>query len=336
MADAPKPLIPPLGRLYAIFAPITEPLIRLIAGGSLAFHGYQILFGNIEGAGRFFEKRRLRERPALGLDRRHPRTRLRALPCARPVHAARRRADHRFSHRRDRHLSLGVRLQLGEPRHRVSAVLGDRRVSFSDSRRRAVVARREDRTRNLIAIASRREDRMLNRRTLLLSGAALAAGLAPARAQDYPARPIRIIVPLAAGGMADILARVIAQKITEAGHTARGGEPHRRRGRDRRGRGREVAGGRLHAADGPARHAGDPRAPAEAALRPGEGFRAGDPCGDRAERAAGQQFGAGHLARRADRLRQGQSGQAHLRVAGQRLDRPHDRRAIQGRWPASS
>ena len=55
MPDSPKLLIPPLGRLYAIFAPITEPLIRLIAGGSLAFHGYQILFGNIEGAGRFFE-----------------------------------------------------------------------------------------------------------------------------------------------------------------------------------------------------------------------------------------------------------------------------------------
>ena len=55
MADSPRLLIPPLGRLYAIFAPITEPLIRLMAGGSLAFHGYQILFGNIEGAGRFFE-----------------------------------------------------------------------------------------------------------------------------------------------------------------------------------------------------------------------------------------------------------------------------------------
>jgi putative oxidoreductase len=55
MPNSPKLLIPPLGRLYAIFAPITELLIRLIAGGSLAFHGSQILFGNIEGAGRFFE-----------------------------------------------------------------------------------------------------------------------------------------------------------------------------------------------------------------------------------------------------------------------------------------
>src|SRR5262249_13390721 len=47
--------IPALGGLYAAFAPITELLIRLMAGGSLAFHGAQILFGNMEGAARFFE-----------------------------------------------------------------------------------------------------------------------------------------------------------------------------------------------------------------------------------------------------------------------------------------
>jgi tripartite-type tricarboxylate transporter receptor subunit TctC len=61
---------------------------------------------------------------------------------------------------------------------------------------------------------------MNNRRTfLLLGGAAIAAGFECAWAQDYPARTIRIVVPLAAGGMADILARSIAQKITEStGH----------------------------------------------------------------------------------------------------------------------
>ena len=55
MADSPRLLIPRLGRLYAWFAPYTEPLIRLMAGGSRAWHGQQILFGNIEGAARFFE-----------------------------------------------------------------------------------------------------------------------------------------------------------------------------------------------------------------------------------------------------------------------------------------
>ena len=45
-----KFLIPAFGSIYAVFTPFTELLIRLIAGGSLAYHGYQILFGNIEGA----------------------------------------------------------------------------------------------------------------------------------------------------------------------------------------------------------------------------------------------------------------------------------------------
>ena len=41
-----------------------------------------------------------------------------------------------------------------------------------------------------------------------------AATLLPAHAQDYPAKPVRIIVPLAPGGMADQLSRVVAQKVT--------------------------------------------------------------------------------------------------------------------------
>ncbi len=55
MQQATRLLIPPLGVIYRTFAPITEPLIRVVAGGSLAMHGYPILFGNIAAAAKFLE-----------------------------------------------------------------------------------------------------------------------------------------------------------------------------------------------------------------------------------------------------------------------------------------
>ncbi|MBU8544252.1 MULTISPECIES: tripartite tricarboxylate transporter substrate binding protein [Roseomonadaceae] len=54
----------------------------------------------------------------------------------------------------------------------------------------------------------------LTRRTL---GTALAAGLAaPALAQSWPSRTIRIVVPFPPGGSTDVLARRLAEKLTAA------------------------------------------------------------------------------------------------------------------------
>ena len=62
---------------------------------------------------------------------------------------------------------------------------------------------------------------MTRARRLILSLAVAFAGVlalapAPVRGQDYPARPIKIIVPLSAGGLADTLARIVAQRLGEA------------------------------------------------------------------------------------------------------------------------
>ena len=53
------------------------------------------------------------------------------------------------------------------------------------------------------------------RRMIIAAAAGLIALGAPARAQEWPARPITLIVPFAAGGGVDVSARIQAQRMGE-------------------------------------------------------------------------------------------------------------------------
>jgi hypothetical protein len=88
----------------------------------------------------------------------------------------------------------------------------------------------------------------------ILQAAALAASLAvtPALAQNYPTSPVHLIVAYSAGGTGDVVARVVAPKLSQAlGQSVivenRAGARHRRPQR------RHRCARRLHAADRPDR-----------------------------------------------------------------------------------
>jgi tripartite-type tricarboxylate transporter receptor subunit TctC len=55
----------------------------------------------------------------------------------------------------------------------------------------------------------------LKGRVLLLALVVIATAMSPARAQDYPARPVEMIVPFAAGGGSELLARLLADGLAK-------------------------------------------------------------------------------------------------------------------------
>ena len=56
----------------------------------------------------------------------------------------------------------------------------------------------------------------INRRDLIASSLALGWGAASAQSQNWPSKPIRLVVPYPPGGSSDIIARSIAQPLSEA------------------------------------------------------------------------------------------------------------------------
>ena len=167
--------------------------------------------------------------------------------------------------------------------------------------------------------------------TRLLAALAIALlfGGAPASAQTYPSKPITMIVPFAAGGATDVLARFLGERMRAIlGQTDHRRERHRRRRQHRRRACGARARRRLHPGDGHLDHQHAAGRALSVAVRSDQRSRADHADRERAAADRRQEESAGEQSQGADRLAQGQSGQGFDRHSGGRRHRPSRRSVV--------
>ena len=68
-------------------------------------------------------------------------------------------------------------------------------------------------TARATSIAARATDQLMKRFALMVMVLASIASFTPASAQNYPTRPIKVVVPFTAGGGSDITARMVTEQM---------------------------------------------------------------------------------------------------------------------------